>query len=85
MQTNTASTKAEIIWTLKSTINGFSVRSNHHLNDTFAAMFPDSDIAQHFSMGCTISMYVINHGLAPFFKTKLTDDLEKSDIHVFQL
>ena len=36
-----------------------------------------------FSMGCTKSMYVINHGLAPFFKSQLTDDFEKSDIHVF--
>ena len=53
------------------------------MNDTFAAMFPDSDIAQQFSMGHTESMYVINHGLAPFFESQLTDDLEKSDIHVF--
>ena len=46
-------------------------------------MFSDSDIAKQFSMGGTKSMYVINHGLAPFFKSQLTDDLEKSDIHVF--
>ena len=64
-RTDTASTKTEIIWTLKSAINGFSVRSNDHLNDTFTVMFPDSDIARQFSMGRTKSMYVINHGLAP--------------------
>ena len=46
-------------------------------------MFPDSDIAQQLSMGCTKSLCVINHGLAPFYKSQLTDDLEKSDIHVF--
>ena len=46
-------------------------------------MFPERDIAQQFSMGCIKSMYVINHWLAPFFKSQLTDDLEKSDIHVF--
>ena len=44
-KTETAFTKAEIIWTLKSTIDGFLVRSNDHINDTFAVMFPDSDIA----------------------------------------
>ena len=53
------------------------------MNNTFAAMFLDNNIAQQFSMGRTKSMYVINHGLAPFFKLQLTDDLEKSDIHVF--
>ena len=46
-------------------------------------MFPDSDMTQQFSMGCTNSMYVINHGLAPFFKSQLTDNLEMSDIHIF--
>ena len=65
-RTDTASTKAEIIWTLKSVISRFSVCSNDHLNGTFAAIFPDSDIAQQFSIGCTKSVYVINHGFAPF-------------------
>ena len=46
-------------------------------------MFPDSDIAQQFSMGRTKSMYVINHGLAPLFKSQLAGDFEKSDIHIF--
>ena len=34
--------KAEIIWTLKLVMNGFSVRANDELKHTFAAMFPDS-------------------------------------------
>ena len=82
-KTDTASTKAEIIWTLKSAINGFSVHSNDHFNDTFVSMFPDSDIAQQFSVVCMKSMYVINHGLALFFKSQLTDNLKKSHIHSF--
>ena len=28
-------------------------------------------------------MYVINHGLAPFFQTPLIDALGKSEIHVY--
>ena len=32
-------------------------------------------------MGCKNSMYVTNHGFAPF--SQLIDDLEKSDFHVF--
>lgn len=66
-RTDTASTKTEIIWTLKSAINEFSALSNEHLNDTFGAMFLDSDdTAQQFSMGRTKSAHVRNHGLGPF-------------------
>ena len=58
--------KAEIIWILKSICSGYSNRSCEQLNCTFKAMFPDSKIAEAFSMGRTKSMYMINHGLAPF-------------------
>lgn len=30
------------------------------------------------------SMYVINHWIAPFIKSQLTDNLEKSDIYIFR-
>ena len=46
-------------------------------------MFPDSKIAEAFSMGRTKSMYMINHGLAPFFKSLLLSELNKSDIFAF--
>ena len=63
--------KAEIIWILKSICSGYSNRSCEQLNCTLKAMFPDSKIAEAFSMGRTKSMYMINHGLAPFFKSLL--------------
>ena len=47
--------KAEIIWTLKSVMNGFSVQ---------AKMFHDSKIASSFSMARTTNMYVMNNELA---------------------
>ena len=34
-------------------------------------------------MGKTKSMYLINHGLAPFFKSLLLSELNKSDIFIF--
>ena len=46
-------------------------------------MFTDSKIAEAFSMGRTKSMFMINHGLAPFFKSLLFSELKKSDIFVF--
>ena len=58
--------KAEIIGILKFICSGYSNRSCEQLNCTLKAMFPDSKIAEAFSMGRTKSMYMINHGLAPF-------------------
>ena len=72
--------KAEIIWILKSICSGYSNRSCEQLNCTLKAMFPDSKIAEAFSMGRTKSMYMINHGLAPFFKSFLLSELDKLDI-----
>ena len=75
--------KAEIIWILKSSCSGYSTISCEQLNCTHKAMFPDSRIAEAFSMGRTKLMYMINHGLATFFKALLLSELNKSDIFVF--
>lgn len=80
--TSTA-TKAEIIWSLKSVMSGFSNRSNDELSSTFAAMFPDSNIAKSFNLARTKAMYTITHGLAPYFKSVLVSSLTQSEIHVY--
>ena len=80
---NSDTIKAEIIWTLKSVMNGFSVRSNDELNETLSAMFPDSKIAGSFSMARTKSMYAINHGIYPYFKSLLLSSLSQSNILVY--
>lgn len=60
--------KAQIIWILKSVMNGFS--ANDQLKVAFAAMFHDAKIASSFSM-TRMLQYVVNHGLAPYFKSLL--------------
>ena len=75
--------KAEIIWILKSSCSGYPNISCEQLNFTHKAMFPDSRIAEAFLMGRTKLMYMINHGLAPFFKSLLLSELNKADIFVF--
>ena len=80
---NSDTIKAEIIWTLKSVMDGFSVRSNDELNETLSAMFPDSNIAGSFSLARTKSMYAINHGIYPYFKSLLLSSLSQSNIHVY--
>ena len=54
---DTGSTKAEIIWTLKSVVSGYSVRNNDNIKATFAAMFPDSNISKMMTLNRTKSMY----------------------------
>ena len=80
---NSDTIKAEIIWTLKSVMDGFSVQSNDELSETLSAMFPDSKIAGSFSMARTKSMYAINHGTCPNFKSLLLSSLSQSNIHVY--
>ena len=45
-------------------------------------MFPDSNIAKTFTMGRTKSQYVVNHGLAPYFKDILLTALKISGMLV---
>lgn len=80
-QTN--STTAEIIWILKCIMSGVSVRFNDDIVETLKAMFPELNNLKDFSLGRTKSMYVINHGLAPYFKALLIDTLGKSKIHAY--
>ena len=75
--------KADIIWTLKSVLGGFSVHANDDLNETLSAMFPGSKIARNFSMARTKTLYVINHGIVPYFKSLLLSSINTSDIHVY--
>ena len=79
------STIAEIIWILKTVLSGHSMLLNDDLWKTFANMFPQLKSLYNFYVACTKSMYVINHGLAPFFKSMLNGSLQKSTIHVFCL
>ena len=72
---DTGSTKAEIMWTLKSVVSGYSVRNSDDIKATFAAVFPDNKM---MTLNRTKSMYAIYHGLAPFFKSALL-----SDIHTY--
>ena len=75
--------KTEIIWVLKCVLAGYPNRSCDGLDEIFARMFPDSEIAQKFKLGRQKSMYLATLGIAPYFKLLLQSELAKSDIMVF--
>ena len=59
-----------------------SVLSNDDLTLIFAAIFPK--LKRTFNMART-SMDVINHGLAPYFKSSLKTSIDRPDIFSFSV
>ena len=76
---NSSATKAEIIWTWKSVMSGYSACSNEDMNETLAAMFPEFEATKSFQMSRSKSVYVVNHGFVPYFKSVLKTNLHKTD------
>ena len=69
---------AEIRWAMKLVTSHFSLRSCLDIKDLFSSMFPHSQIASQFSMSETKCGYLINYGLAPYYKEKLLKEIKKS-------
>ena len=72
---NANSLNAEILWALKVVLSHFSFRSCAELSELFQVMFSDSEIASEFTLGKTKCFYLINYGLAPFFKDTLLREI----------
>jgi hypothetical protein len=79
---NDSVSKSEIVWALKIIMGHLSYRSCLDLGETFQTMFPDSQIAKKFCMSKTKAAYSIVHGLAPYFKNKLDEDIKKCPVFV---
>ena len=75
---DSSSLKAEIVWALKSVMSGYSNNSSSDMNVTFQIMFPDSNIAKQYQMGPDKLKYIVNWGLAPYFKDLLIEDISKA-------
>ena len=75
---DSSSLKAEIVWALKSVMSGYSNNSSSDMNVTFQKMFPDSNIAKQYQMGPDKLKYIVNWGLAPYFKDLLIEDISKA-------
>ena len=59
------SNEAEIIWTLKSVVSGYSACSSEDMNKTLAAKFPKFESTKSFQMSRSKSICILIHGLAP--------------------
>ena len=52
-------------------------------NDTLAAMFPEFEATKSFQISLSKSMYLVNHGLAPYFKSVFKTNLHNADFLVY--
>ena len=68
--------KAEILWCLNVVIQHESYRSCEGLAELFGSMFPDSQIANKFSLGKDKVRYSIVYGLAPYFHIQFAATLK---------
>ena len=56
----------------------WSLNSCEQIGACFKAMFPDSEVAQKFTLGRSKAAYVIYFGLAPFFGTITQNKVSQS-------
>ena len=75
----------KIRWVLKQVLTGYSNNSCQDTVSIFKSMFPDSKIAEKMELGPSKLKYFVNHGLAPYFKEFLSDDILKSKYFVLSL
>ena len=73
---------AEILSVLYVISINYSQNSCRNKSELFAAMFKDSKIPQSFSCGRTKCGYVVNFGLASFFKSVLAEALNDASHYV---
>ena len=69
--------RAEVLWTLKVASSHYSLRLYLGLNELFRSMFTDSEIVNSFRRRKTKCGYIINFGLAPYFKDLLFKEIKE--------
>ena len=71
---------AEIKWALKIVTSHFSFCSCLDISELFHSMFSDSHIAKSFKLSKTKCAYLINFGIAPYFKEVLRKEIINAPI-----
>ena len=79
---NEAVTDAEIFWIIEVVLKKYSLNSCDGKKELFQAMFKDSEIAKKFTCGSTKCSYVINFGIAPYFRNLLENALNLAPFYV---
>ena len=76
-----SSTEAEIRWVLKVVMAQFTFRSCLDIKHIFISMFGEQEVLSKFSLSKTKCAYIINYGIAPYFKESLTKSIKESPFY----
>ena len=79
---NGAVTDAELRWSLAVVLMKYCLSSCSGIKKFFQEMFKDSKIAEKFTCGSTKCSYIINFGIAPYFRSLLQDALNNAPYYV---
>ena len=70
---------------MQTVTKGHSKNSNNSVTELFKVMFPDSQIAEMFTLGADKTRYVMNHGVpyfyAPYFYEILKANVNLADFY----
>ena len=77
-----AVTDAEIFWIIEVVLKKYSLNSCDGKKELFQAMFKDSKIAKKVTCSSTKCSYVINFGIAPYFRNLLENALNLAPFYV---
>ena len=79
---NDATTEAEILWCINSVMSHFSARAASASINVLARMFKDSPVAQGMKLGKDKIRYMITHGIAPYFRKQLVNEVSAASFFV---
>ena len=74
--------RTEVFLTFKVESSPFSLRSCLGFNKLFRSMFTDSKIVKSFGLSKNKCGYIMNFGLAPYFKDLLLQGIKASDCFI---
>ena len=76
--------QTEIRWFIAAVMYNLSSNAASNMTQLFSSLFPDSKVAKDVTLGRTKISYIMNFGLAPYFKSLLTEEIKKNSmLHYF--
>ena len=71
-------TTAEVLWALKLVENDMPFSSCNNIAALLNLVFPTDAVVKDFTCGATKATYNVRHGIAPYFKQLMLEDVRKS-------
>ena len=74
--------QTEIRWVIATVMCNLSPNAASNMTQLFGSLCPDSKIAKDVTLGRTKISYILNFGLAPYFKSLLIEEIKKTPCYL---